>query len=166
MNNDDERDYAEEAYNRELICDPDPEPDPKPTPGLLRDIRQGVITDEGRKALRDAGYQVNEREAYPTYIIGPPAWISGLRVIGWAEVKRRENNYPGGIVLAVDGPAGPDRYVIWNVYTTNGGASQWAAYGGQYVGGYDHAWELFADAVRSHAHTHSLAGEPALGDTA
>ncbi len=80
------------------------------------------------------------RETYPHTISRPPARVCGNRVLAWAELTRRDGEYPGGIVLTVrdDGA----EYVTWTAYTKDGGET-WAAFQGDYRNDHATAWADF-----------------------
>jgi Neuraminidase (sialidase) len=80
-------------------------------------------------------------ETYPTEISTLPVEVAGARVLAWAETRRLEGNYPGGMVLART----HREYVIWAVYTKDGGET-WHAHAGDYDHRLDDlagAWEAF-----------------------
>jgi hypothetical protein len=82
----------------------------------------------------------NEYESYPARITRPPARVSGHRVLAWAELARRDGEYPGGVVLTVrdDGT----EYVTWDAYTKDGGET-WHASEGDYAGDPAEGWQDF-----------------------
>jgi hypothetical protein len=76
----------------------------------------------------DDGRTVNvDSENYPLEITIFPAEIAGAKVLAYAQSKRLEGSYPGGVALCKTSR----EYVTWKVYTKDGGAS-WSAYGGNY----------------------------------
>lgn len=93
----------------------------------------------------------NQYESYPAAISRPPGRVNGNRVLAWAELTRRDGEYPGGIVLTVrEDSRWGDEYVTWTAYTKDGGDT-WAAHRGDYAGDPSEGW---ADFTRRCAETH------------
>ncbi len=86
----------------------------------------------------------NSRETYPAVVLTPPATVAWHRVLAWAEARRRDGEYPGGIVLTVSNPEYKrHEYITWCAYTKDGGQT-WNADTGHYIAEYADAWADFA----------------------
>lgn len=100
--------------------------------------------EEIRRDTSDTEIITNRFESYPATISRPPARVEGNRVLAWAEITRRDGEYPGGIVLTVRERcqhSGPE-YVTWTAYTKDGGET-WHAHRGDYAGDPAEAWANF-----------------------
>lgn len=89
----------------------------------------------------------SSRETYPSVILTPPATVAGHRVLAWAETRRRDGEYPGGVVLAVSKPdeyGQRTEYVTWYAYTKDGGQT-WGADAGHYIADISNAWADFTE---------------------
>ena len=87
---------------------------------------------------------ISSRESYPAVVLTPPATVAGYRVLAWAETRRGDGEYPGGVVLCVSSPgrAGGPEYATWNAHTRDGGRT-WHADAGFYAGKYETARNSF-----------------------
>lgn len=159
MNNDDERDYAEEAFNRTLLSDERDwcEVDDCELPAVPCSC--GNAHCAGHPHVMITAYPpgtpviTNSRESYPAVVLQPPAAVAGHRVLAWAETRRRDGEYPGGVVLAVSNPEHErHEYATWYAYTKDGGQT-WGAESGHYWTDYGNAWDDFADRATHHPAT-------------
>jgi len=83
-------------------------------------------------------------ENYPITISAPPSHVNGFRVLAWAEKKRRDGEYPSGIVLVYRPDHYPHPYVTWEAYTRDGGKT-WLASDGGYHGTPERGWARFTE---------------------
>jgi hypothetical protein len=102
-------------------------------------------------------------ETYPKTIHKLPTEVSGHAVLAWAACENRPGNYPGGYVLACN-PGAVQPYVVWTVYTRDGGET-WNATGGQYRYLYTRALEDFIEKARGNDIARAPLTEPAGSDT-
>jgi hypothetical protein len=86
----------------------------------------------------------NKYETYPAVVLTPPSVVGGNRVLAWSEDRRRDGEYPGGVVLTVRDPEhGRGEYAIWGVCTKDAGRTWVIADSGSYPVEYTDAWHEF-----------------------
>jgi hypothetical protein len=102
--------------------------------GLARVARNRDARNAIARTLERLGVamSISEREVYPVEVVYPPRRIEGVgRVVAWAELARREGEYPGGLVL-VDRECEHDRYATMHAATRDGGIT-WSGFWSHYA---------------------------------
>ncbi len=150
------QEFANENYGRDYDGS---EPEPASTPGDWPVISHDSADDPAYQAWRAAQMtpvhdqsayppgtpvHTNKYETYPTVVLWPPASVGGNRVLAWSEDRRRDGEYPGGVVLTVRDPEhGRGEYAVWGAYTKDAGRTWIVSDSGSYPVEYTDAWHEF-----------------------